>query len=202
MNYKGDWRASFLEADCKTSLPRQLNILSSDSRAMHPRCGSQLLEDKQSLKHGIEIGRGGTWLGLTDESTQSSDVDAGDDDNDVHNHHHRHRRENAAAVGDDHDGRDLGEVSKLFDIHQAIGKHGPDLKLSTHCLDEIAQSREIHVGAVFHLGHGTLIHFQGLSKLCLGKAARFAQFVEGQRFEDFLRRGLVAFSAFRGHLRS
>jgi hypothetical protein len=63
------WRISFLEADCKTSLPLQLNFVSEDKiREMHTRYGaSHVLEDQQGLEHGISIGRGGLWLTLTDE---------------------------------------------------------------------------------------------------------------------------------------
>ena len=63
------WRCQFLEADLKTSLPRKVTL---DSPAklikMAERGGSRLnLEARQALDHGIEIGRGGIWLELTDE---------------------------------------------------------------------------------------------------------------------------------------
>jgi hypothetical protein len=71
MNFmqRDGWRISFLEADCKTSLPLQLNFVSTDKiREMHERYGAlRMLEDKAALEHGIEIGRGGVWLNLTDE---------------------------------------------------------------------------------------------------------------------------------------
>jgi hypothetical protein len=61
------WHCAFLEADCKTSLPRKLDF--KDERKIieiAERVGSGLnLETRQALEHGIEIGRGGVWLELT-----------------------------------------------------------------------------------------------------------------------------------------
>lgn len=63
------WRISFLEADCKTSLPLKLNFVSEGKiREMAEHYGTgHVLEDRQGLEHGISIGRGGVWLSLTDE---------------------------------------------------------------------------------------------------------------------------------------
>jgi hypothetical protein len=63
------WHCQFLEEDLKTSLPRKVTL---DSPAklieMAERGGSRLnLEGRQALDHGIETGRGGIWLELTDE---------------------------------------------------------------------------------------------------------------------------------------
>jgi hypothetical protein len=63
------WHCQFLEEDLKTSLPRKVTL---DSPAklieMAKRGGSNLnLETRQALDHGIEIGRGGVWLELTEE---------------------------------------------------------------------------------------------------------------------------------------
>ena len=66
--YQGFWRISFLEADGKTVLPRQLHFASDEKiRDLHARFGSQVLEDKQALSMSIENGRGGIWLTLSDE---------------------------------------------------------------------------------------------------------------------------------------
>jgi hypothetical protein len=68
MDRRNGWHVSFLEADCQTSLSRKLTFATPDKiRSMHNRFGSQLLEDKQALEHGISIGRGGAWLILNEE---------------------------------------------------------------------------------------------------------------------------------------
>jgi len=57
------WRISFLEPDCKTSLPLTLRFASDAKiRILHQRFGSPLLEDKQALEHGLSTGRGSAWL--------------------------------------------------------------------------------------------------------------------------------------------
>jgi hypothetical protein len=49
-------------------LPLKLTFAKEDKiRTMHDRCGSQLLEDKQALEHGLDAGRGSCWLNLTEE---------------------------------------------------------------------------------------------------------------------------------------
>jgi hypothetical protein len=63
------WYVQFLEADLKTSLPCKLNL---DDPAkiieMAERGGGvPNLEAGQMLRYGIEMGRGGVWLSLTDE---------------------------------------------------------------------------------------------------------------------------------------
>lgn len=71
MESRNGWHVSFLEADCQTSLPRKLTFNAPDKiRVMHQRFGSQLLDDKNALEHGISIGRGGAWLTLNDEQYQ------------------------------------------------------------------------------------------------------------------------------------
>ena len=64
---RGGWFCSFLEPDLKTALPRKLNF--SDKQKIFEiaeRVGaSHNLETRQALQHGIEIGRGGVWLELT-----------------------------------------------------------------------------------------------------------------------------------------
>jgi hypothetical protein len=62
------WHVSFLEEDCKTSLPLKLTFATPDKlRTMHQRFGAHLLEDRQGLEHAITIGRGSTWLTLDEE---------------------------------------------------------------------------------------------------------------------------------------
>jgi hypothetical protein len=71
MESRNGWRVSFLEADCTTVLARKLTFADPDKiRIMHQRFGSQLLDDKNALTHGINIGRGGVWLTLDDEQYQ------------------------------------------------------------------------------------------------------------------------------------
>jgi len=49
-------------------LPLKLNFVSVDKiREMYERYGSARLLDRSAMKHGIEIGRGGIWLKLTDD---------------------------------------------------------------------------------------------------------------------------------------
>jgi len=66
MELRNGWRVSFTEADCLTSLPKKLTFAGPDKiRIMHHRFGSQSLDDKLALDHGISIGRGGAWLMLS-----------------------------------------------------------------------------------------------------------------------------------------
>jgi hypothetical protein len=62
------WHVSFLEADCRTSLPVKLTFQTpAKIRTMRQRFGSPSLEDRQSFEHGLSIGRGGIWLTLSEE---------------------------------------------------------------------------------------------------------------------------------------
>ena len=62
----------FLEADLKTPLPRKLNfptpekIIETAERGGHPMNP----EGRQALESGVEKGRGGIWLLLTEEQYQ------------------------------------------------------------------------------------------------------------------------------------
>jgi len=60
------WHCQFLEADLKTPLPKKLNFKSADKiLQLAERSGTFLnLEARQSIDHGIAIGRGGVWLEL------------------------------------------------------------------------------------------------------------------------------------------
>ena len=71
MNFmlRDGWRCQFLEEDLKTPLPRKLNFRDVGKLfEIAERGGCPMdLEDRQAIEHGIEIGRGGIWLGLTAE---------------------------------------------------------------------------------------------------------------------------------------
>jgi len=65
---RNGWHVSFLEPDCKTALPVKLTFAAEEKiRDLHHRFGSPLLEDRQSLEHGLSIGRGSAWLKLNQE---------------------------------------------------------------------------------------------------------------------------------------
>jgi hypothetical protein len=63
------WQCQFLEQDLKTLLPKRLHFSSPEKvRELAQRGGCNMnLEARQSLDHGIEIGRGGVWLELSEE---------------------------------------------------------------------------------------------------------------------------------------
>jgi hypothetical protein len=66
---RSGWHCQFLEEDLKTSLSKKLAFLSQDMMIELARRGGAVLnlETEQAIRHGIEIGRGGIWLNLTDE---------------------------------------------------------------------------------------------------------------------------------------
>jgi hypothetical protein len=65
---RDDCFCQFLEEDCKTSLPRKLTFKDPAKLIeLTERAGAMNLEDRQSLEHAIETGRGGIWLELTEE---------------------------------------------------------------------------------------------------------------------------------------
>jgi hypothetical protein len=59
----------FLEEDLKTALPKKLAFLSLVMIVELARRGGAVLnlEAEQAIRHGIDIGRGGVWLNLTEE---------------------------------------------------------------------------------------------------------------------------------------
>ncbi len=63
------WHCQFLEEDLKTALPKKLAFLSQDMILQLARRGGAVLnlETEQAIRHGIDIGRGGVWLNLSDE---------------------------------------------------------------------------------------------------------------------------------------
>jgi hypothetical protein len=64
-----DWFCQFLEADCKTPLPRKLTFQDPAKIIELAERGGygKSLEDRQWLEHAIEMGRGGIWLELAEE---------------------------------------------------------------------------------------------------------------------------------------
>ena len=64
-----DWFCQFLEADCKTPLPGKFTFQEPAKIIELAERGGygKNLEDRQSLEHAIETGRGGIWLELTEE---------------------------------------------------------------------------------------------------------------------------------------
>ena len=63
------WHCAFLESDAKTSLPKKLAFANpAKIIEMAHRAGALPdLAARQALDHGIEIGRGGFWMDLSDE---------------------------------------------------------------------------------------------------------------------------------------
>jgi hypothetical protein len=66
---RDSWMCQFLEEDLKTPLPRKFSFRNPDKiRAIVEKVGSFAnLQDRQALDYGIETGRGGVWLQLTEE---------------------------------------------------------------------------------------------------------------------------------------
>lgn len=63
------WHCQFLEEDLKTPLPAKLSIRDPAKLFQIAERGGYVLnlEGKQAIERGIEIGRGGIWLELTEE---------------------------------------------------------------------------------------------------------------------------------------
>jgi hypothetical protein len=63
------WYCQFLEEDLKTPLPRKLTFVSSEKiMDLAERAGAlRNLECRQALERGIEVGRGGLFLTLTED---------------------------------------------------------------------------------------------------------------------------------------
>jgi hypothetical protein len=66
------WMCSFLESAAKTCLPRKVTLKDPEKLIEMAERGGGLpnLEAGQMLRHGIEMGRGGPWLSLTEEQYQ------------------------------------------------------------------------------------------------------------------------------------
>jgi hypothetical protein len=62
------WMCQFLEEDLKTPLPRRLQFKNPEKiRAIVDKVGNFAdLQARQALDYGLEIGRGGVWLVLTE----------------------------------------------------------------------------------------------------------------------------------------
>ena len=67
--FRDGWHCQFLEQDLKTPLPRQFNFASSDKviRLVERGCGFIDQETRMMVNQGIEKGRGGVFLSLTNE---------------------------------------------------------------------------------------------------------------------------------------
>ena len=67
--YRTSWMCQFLEEDLKTPLPRRYHFQSPEKiRAIVEKVGNFAdLQDRQALDYGLETGRGGVWLQLTEE---------------------------------------------------------------------------------------------------------------------------------------
>lgn len=67
--FRQGWHGQFLEADLKTSLPRKLNLDTSDKLIGLVERGGGLpdLASRQALDLAIATGRGGVFLNLTQE---------------------------------------------------------------------------------------------------------------------------------------
>ena len=66
------WHCQFLEEDLKTPLPRKVTLASPEKLTEMAERGGGLpnLEASNMLRLGIEVGRGGLWLSLTEEQYQ------------------------------------------------------------------------------------------------------------------------------------
>jgi len=63
------WVCQFLEEDLKTALPHRLHFKDAEKiRRIVDMVGNFAnLQDRQALDYGLNIGRGGVWLQLTEE---------------------------------------------------------------------------------------------------------------------------------------
>ena len=63
------WECQFLEEDLKTPLLHKLHFNSEEKiRTIVDKVGNFAnLQDRQALDYGLQIGRGGVWLRLTEE---------------------------------------------------------------------------------------------------------------------------------------
>jgi hypothetical protein len=69
MDYKGGWYCQFLESDLKTPLRRKLTFQCPEKVEELIRRGGGMpdLAAKQAVAHGVDMGRGGVYLNLTEE---------------------------------------------------------------------------------------------------------------------------------------
>jgi hypothetical protein len=67
--FRDDWHCQFLEEDLKTALPRKLHFASSEKLIeLVERGGGFTDQDTRlAVSQGIEMGRGGIFLKLTEE---------------------------------------------------------------------------------------------------------------------------------------
>ncbi|MBS1805052.1 MAG: hypothetical protein JST28_16960 [Acidobacteria bacterium] len=69
---RAGWVCQFLEEDLKTPLAHRLHFKDAEKiRAIVDKVGSFAnLQDRQALDYGLNLGRGGVWLRLTEEQYQ------------------------------------------------------------------------------------------------------------------------------------
>jgi hypothetical protein len=69
MQAKAGWSVSFLEDDCRTSLPRRFTFQDEIKILDLAKHGGaeRDLAGRQAIEHGIGMGRGSVWLKLTPE---------------------------------------------------------------------------------------------------------------------------------------
>jgi hypothetical protein len=69
MNAKGGWLCQFLEPDLKTPLPRTFTFQTPEKVEELIRRGGGMhdLASRQAVEHGLDMGRGGVYLNLTEE---------------------------------------------------------------------------------------------------------------------------------------
>jgi hypothetical protein len=69
MNAKGGWYCQFLESDLKTPLPRKFTFqtLEKVEELIRRGGGMKDLAEKQAVAHGLDMGRGGVYLSLTED---------------------------------------------------------------------------------------------------------------------------------------
>jgi hypothetical protein len=67
--FRGGWICQFLEEDLKTAIAGQLHFKEAQKiRTIVEKVGNFAnLQDRQALDYGLEIGRGGVWLQLTED---------------------------------------------------------------------------------------------------------------------------------------
>jgi len=78
----------------------------------------------------------------------------------------------------------IGHVIELIDLNFAFGEDGLDLELPAHRLNEAAQRGDIHIRALLHLRHRTLIDAKNAGEAGLRQAARLPELIERYRLHD------------------
>src|SRR5260370_39125163 len=72
----------------------------------------------------------------------------------------------------------LVDLAELVDANGTIGEDRTDFQLAAHRLDHTTERADVHVGSVFDLRYGGLLHLQGIRELLLREPPRFAQLIQ------------------------